>query len=264
MPELESLFGNLDWFDEESQQEQKIYGITTGVVKENWDKDKKYPGMVKVEFFLGEKGKTLTNWIRVAQPYAGNGYGQFWLPEVGDEVILAFNHGELTNPFVIGSLWNNKDKIPEKTATEKNTVKRIKTKGGHEIVFEEEEKKERLEIHTPGKLKITLEDEKKVITIQDENEKNMLQIDGKNGKITVTAEKAISFKAGDTTLELDGQGKKATLKAGTISLEAQQALQMKGQNLKAQGTAVELKGDASFKVQSSAILELKGSMTKIN
>jgi uncharacterized protein involved in type VI secretion and phage assembly len=249
----------------EKKQEQKISGITTGVVKENWDeKEKKHPGMVKVEFFLGEEGKTLTDWVRVAQPYAGNGYGSYWLPEVGDEVILAFNLGDLNKPYVIGSLWNNQDKIPEKTVTEKNTVKRIKTKGGHEIVFEEETDKGRLEIHTPKNLKITLEDEKEMITVQDEKGKNLLQIDGKNGKIAVTAEKTISFKAGDTTLELDGQGKKATLKAGTISLEAEQALQMKGQNLKAQGTLVELKGDASFKVQSSAMLELKGAMTKIN
>lgn len=250
---------------EKKQQENKILGITTGVVKENWDKkEQKHPGMVKVEFFLGEEGKTLTDWIRVAQPYAGNGYGQYWLPEVGDEVILAFNLGDLNKPYVIGSLWNNQDKIPEKTVTEQNMVKRIKTKGGHEIIFEEEKEKERLEIHTPKNLKITLEDENNSITIQDEKRKNLLQIDGKNGKITVTAEKAISFKAGQTTLELDGEGQKATLKSGSITLEAQQAFQLKGQNMKAQGSMVEFKSDGPFKVQAGAILELKGSLTKIN
>ncbi len=248
------------------KNEQKIYGITTGVVKSNWDNDEqKHPGMVKVEFFLGEEGRTMTDWVRVAQAYAGNGYGQYWLPEVGDEVILAFNLGDLNKPYIIGSLWNNKDKIPEKTADDKNSVKRIKTKGGHEIIFEEEKGKERLEIHTPGNLKITLEDEKKIIAVQDENGKNMVQIDGKNGKITVTAEKAISFKAGDTILELDSQGKKATLKAGTISLEAQQELRMKAEvSLKGEGNMLELKSNGPLKVESGSMLALKGSITKIN
>ncbi len=251
----------------EQGKKHKIYGITTGVVTENWDKDKKFPGKVKVEFFLGEEGKTETDWVRVARPYAGKGYGTYCLPEVGDEVVLAFNLGDLNKPYVIGSLWNNEDKIPDKTATEKNTVKRIKTKGGHEIVFEEETKDTgRLEIHTPKNLKITLEDEQQMIKIQDEKGDNLLQIDGKGGVITVSAKKSIAFKANKdgASLELDGQGKKATLKAGTIELKADQAFQLKTQNLKAEGSMVELKGSGSFKVQSSGILELKGSMTKIN
>lgn len=272
MAEMLDIFESL--LDEDSPEtafekakEQKIYGITTGVVTENWDNDKKHPGKVKVEFFLGEQGKTKTDWVRVARPYAGNGYGDYWLPEVGDEVVLAFNLGDLNKPYVIGSLWNNKDKIPENTATEKNIVKRLKTKGGHEIVFEEEkEDAGRIEIHTPKNLKITLEDKPQLIKIQDEKGDNLLQINGKDGVITISAKKSISFQAnkGGASLELDGQGKKAILKAGTIELKADQAFQLKTQNLKAEGSMVELKGSGSFKVQSSGILELKGSMTKIN
>ena len=241
----------------------KIEGITTGVVKENWDD--KHPGMVKVEFFLGEQGKTLTNWVRVAQLYAGNGYGAYWLPEVGDEVILAFNMGDVNKPYVLGSLWNNKDKIPEKTAAEKNDVKRIKTKGGHEIVFQEEKNKESILIHTPGNMKMTLEDEKKIINIQDEKGENILQIDSKNKKIVIKAKEAITLDAGGKALlELDGKGDKVVLKAGSIEIEAKQTLKLKGQNFNGEGNSVSLKGTASFKVESSATLELKGTLVKIN
>lgn len=248
------------------EKEPKIAGITTGVVLENWDRDTKTPGQVKVQFFLGEKGKTKTDWVRVARPYAGNGYGFYWHPEVGDEVVLAFNMGDLNRPYVLGSLWNNEDKVPENTATEKNTVKRIRTKGGHEIIFEEEKPDNgRLEIHTPKKLKITLEDESQVIKIQDEKGENLLQIDGKKGVITVRAKKSISFDAGGGAgLELDGPGKKAVLKAGSVEIKGDQSLQLKTQNLKAEGAMVEIKGSATLKVQSGGMLELKGSMTKIN
>lgn len=201
---------------------RNIHGITTGVVIENWDAGGKYPGMVKVEVLLEEEGKTMTDWMQVAQPYAGNGYGTYWLPEVGDEVLLAFHGGEASRHYVIGSLWSKEDKIPLQTANKTNSVKRIKTKGGHEIVFEEEKDKERLEIYTPKNLKITLEDEKQMMVIQDKYGKNMLQIDGENGKIVIAAEDNISFKAGGnrSSLELDGLGGKATLKADIISLKA--------------------------------------------
>lgn len=253
---------------QDKEREGKIHGITTGVVKENWDKkDKKYKGMVRVEFFLGETGKTLTEWIRVAQNYAGNGYGNYWLPEVGDEVILAFNLGDINSPYVIGSLWNDaKDKIPEGTVNEKNTIKRIKTKGGHEIIFEDEKDKEKIEIHTPGKLKISLEDEKKIIVIQDEKGENLFKMDCEKGAITVSSKK-ISFNAnkGGATLELDGEKKNATLKADKVTIEGTQGLELTSKSsLKAEGNMVELSGKGSFKINSSAMLELKGTMTKIN
>lgn len=244
----------------EKEKVRNVHGITTGVVTENWDADGKHPGMVKVQVFLEEENKTMTDWMQVAQPYAGNGHGTYWLPEAGDEVFLAFNAGEASRYYVIGSLWRKEDKIPLQTANKTNAVKRIKTKGGHEIIFEEEKDKERLEIHTPKNLKITLEDEKQMIVIQDKDGKNMLQIDGKNGKIVVAAERSISFNAGRdrASLELDGSGGKAALKADIISLKARQRLQINGES------ETELTANASLRIQSCGILELKGSMIKIN
>jgi len=261
--EIVDFFGTLLDSEKSNMPETKIEGIINGVIKENWDD--KHPGMVRVEFFLGEQGKILTDWVRVAQQYAGNGYGSYWLPEVGDEVLLAFNMGDVNKPYVIGSLWNNKDKVPEKTAAEKNDVKRIKTKGGHEIVFNEEKNKESIEIHTPQNMKMTLDDEKQFISIQDEKGDNILQIDSKNKKIIIKAKEVITLDAGGkATLELDGKGDKAVLKAGSIEIEAKQSIKLKGQNFNGEGNSVSMKGQASFKVESGAVLELKGSTVKIN
>lgn len=108
-------------------------GIVMGTVKENWNQD--FPGKVKVELLLGEEGKSVTGWVPVAMPYCGNGYGYYSLPEIGCEVVVAFHMGDRNCPVVIGSLWNNKNKLPADTADDKNTVKRFKTKGGCEVVF---------------------------------------------------------------------------------------------------------------------------------
>lgn len=256
-----------DFFDVPSNNKSNLIGtfvgVTTGIVKENWDS--KFPGMVKVEVMLGETGKTQTKWIRVLSPYAGKNYGYYALPEVGDEVLVSFNMGNTNRPYVLGSLWNNKNKIPEGTANEKNTIKKLVTKGGHEIIFDEEDKKEKIEITTPKKLKISLEDEKEVINIQDKSGNNILTINSKNGEITLKAKSKISFDAGGKAkITLDGKGNSVEIKAGNININAQQQLKLKGQKLAEEGNMVEIKGTGSVKVNSSAMLELKGSIAKIN
>lgn len=266
---MSDFYDNLLGDDDDRDQEKgkpRVNGVMTGVVTENWDD--KHPGMVKVELFLAGEGKNLTDWVRVARPYAGNGYGVYWLPEVGDEVLVTFHMGDPDQPFVIGSLWNNDvDKLPEETAVEKNTIKRIKTVKGHEIVFDEEDGKENIVIHTPGNMTVTLQDEKKTIIIQDGDGKNLLTLNGDKGEITVTAEKKIVLDAaGASTLTLDGNGKSATLSADSVKIEAKQALEQKGQSVKIEGQAgMELKSGANLKAQAGAVMELKGSaMVKIN
>jgi uncharacterized protein involved in type VI secretion and phage assembly len=239
-----------------------LSGITTGIVTDNYDSE--HPGMVRVELALGPEGYNRTEWIRVASSYAGNGYGYYSLPEVGDEVAVAFNMGDPNRPYVIGAFWSDKNKLPEKTANEKNTVKRLKTKGGHEIIFEDDSEKSSVKIHTAKSLAIELDDKKETIIITDADGNNLMTVDSKKGAIEIKAKNSISFAAGGAaTLKLDGQGRKAELKADSITLDAKMGLKLKGVQLKAEGNQVEIKG-AMCKVQSDGVLELKGSMTKIN
>lgn len=244
------------------ESERRMFSVTTGKVVENWDDE--HPGMVRVELFLGEEGKNKTDWVRVAQPYAGNGYGSYFLPEVGDEVVLAFNLGDRDHPIVIGSLWNQVDVIPEDTAVEENTVKRIKTKGGHELVFDEADGEETLTLHTPGELTLLLEDSAKKLTLKDADGNNLLAIDGDGGIITATAAKKVVLDVGGSEFTLDGQGKAATLKIDNITIEAGQSLKLKGQSVKIEGSMAEFKSDGNLDVKAGGILTLKGSMTKIN
>lgn len=250
--------------DDTAKQELggRMFSVTTGKVVENWDEE--HPGMVKVEIFLGEEGKNQTDWVRVARPYAGNGYGNYFLPEVGDEVVLAFNMGDRDHPIVIGSLWNQVDLIPEETAVEENTVKRITTKGGHELVFSEESGSESATLHTPGGLTLLMEDESKKVTVTDGDEANLITIDGDGGVITVTAAKKIILDVGGSEFTLDGEAKSAKLKIDNITIEAGQSLTLKGQSVKIQGSMGEVKSDGNLDVKAGGILTLKGSMAKIN
>lgn len=240
-----------------------VPGIVVGIVKENWNKE--HPGMIKVEYFLGEKGKNLTGWVPVAVPYAGKEYGSYALPEVGSEVVLAFQMGNRNCPIAIGCIWSKKNTLPKETANDKNTVKKLRTKGGCEIIFSEESGKEQIQVQTPKGLKILLEDEKETIQISDKDGKNGVLADTKNGKLSLLAEKSVEIKVGGKVMaSMDGNKSTVELTGGKLIGKANQSVEINGQTLKIEGASVEVKGSGSLKLTSGGSAQLKGTMVQIN
>jgi len=101
------------------------------------NKDEEGLGRVKVTFaWLAENDES--NWARIATMMAGNDRGSYFLPEVGDEVLIAFEQGSIsTFLHVIGSLWNGKDKVHETNSDGKNNLRVIKSRSGHKIIFDD-------------------------------------------------------------------------------------------------------------------------------
>lgn len=240
-----------------------ISGIVTGTVKENYNKD--YPGQVRVELFLGEKGRNVTGWVSVMSPYAGADHGFYTLPEVGSEVVVAFNMGDRNRPVVIGSLWSDKNKFPKEAVTEKNTSKQFITKGGNEIIIDDTQDKQKIIVKTKNGSGIEIDEEKKHIIIHDKDKKNSIEMDSGNGAITITADKKIILKAGGSEVgTFDGTGKKVELKSASVSLDASKDLKLKGQTTSLEGTSVKVNGTSSLQVSSSGTTQVKGTMVKIN
>ena len=256
-----SIFEDLLTLNE--ADDDKVFSVTTALVKENWNSD--YPGMVKVEMFLGEAGKNVTGWVPVMSLYAGKNFGYYSLPEVGSEVVLAFNMGDRNCPIVIGTLWNNNNTLPSETAVQNNYVKRFKTKGGCEIVFNDEDQKQKIEIKTPGGFGISIEDEKKSITIHDSAGKNGITIDEQNGSVAIKADKKMTLSVGGSeVIVLDGTSKTATTETNNIKLKAVQNLELKGQMDKIEGSMVKVSAQGTMEISSSGVTQVKGSMVKIN
>jgi uncharacterized protein involved in type VI secretion and phage assembly len=236
-------------------------GLLNAIVKDIWDEE--HQGMIKVEYLMGEKDKKTSDWVRVLTNYAGNGFGNYWLPEIGTEVLVGFIHGNMNMPVVLGCFWNGTDKIPEGVANEKNETKTVMTKGGHKITFTETEGKEKITVNTPKGLEMLLDDENEVISVQDEKKENSLAMDCKNGTVTVKAKKELSFMAGNKEV-IKADSDTVKIACGAIQLEAQQTLKLKGQTASIQGTSVKMKADGEMGLQASGIAQLKGSMVKIN
>lgn len=257
-------FGDLLFSDNtQSDRQETGMSISIGVVKKNWDKD--HQGMVQVELIMGEKGKKTTGWIRVMQPYTGNSYGNYFLPEVGTEVVIGFINGDVNEGIVLGCLWNNVDKIPANTANDKNSQKLIQTKGGHKILFDETKDKEKIQIQTKKEMDITLDDKDNKITVKDQKGENSIEIDGKNGKITLKAKKQISLNVnGKDVLVIGDSGKKASIKAGTVEINASQKLDVQGSSTSIQGNSIKLSSKGNCNVESKAMMQIKGAMVKLN
>lgn len=162
---------------------QKIYGVVIGIVTNNQDPDKL--GRVKVKFpWLSNENESF--WARIATPMAGKERGIYFLPEVDDEVLVIFEHGDMRFPYVIGALWNGKDSPPATNDDGKNNLRVIKSRSGHIIRLNDEEGKEKIEII-------------------DKSEKNSLVFDTANNTITITSDKDINLKASQGTIKLEAQ-----------------------------------------------------------
>lgn len=159
----------------------RIFGVVVAVVTNNQDQEGL--GRVKVKFpWLSEMDES--PWARIAAPMAGNQRGIYFLPEVGDEVLVAFEHGDVRVPYVLGALWNGQDAPPTTNADGKNNVRMIKSRSGHVI---------------------KLDDESQTIEIIDKDNANSIVIDSANGIVTVTGDKGITLSAPNGTITLEAQ-----------------------------------------------------------
>lgn len=143
-----------------------INGVVIGIVTKVNGK-----GMVKVKFpWLPDDPET--DWVRIATTMAGSDRGTFFMPEETDEVLVAFEHGDTNHPYVVGFLWNGKDKPPEK---DKN-IRRIKTKSGHTIEFNDNPGQEDIIIKSQGGQVVELNDALGSIKAKTKSGNNTIEI----------------------------------------------------------------------------------------
>ncbi len=197
-----------------SVQGREIAGVVIGIVRDNKDPEKK--GRVSVSFpWRNEEDRGY--WARVSTPMAGNDRGLFFLPEVGDEVLVAFDRGDINHPYVIGSLWNNVDKAPENNADGKNSIRKIKSRSGHQIILNDdsEQMKESVQIVTNGGHNIILDDSagSEKIEIIDKTGSNKICMDSVLNAINI--ESAMQLKIKANVVEIEGTTS-LTLKSNAV------------------------------------------------
>lgn len=199
----------LDFFEgaDARQTDSRRVGLVRGEVTENFDLTMQGRVRVKIPTI-----PDIEPWASVCAPFAGDGYGLWCMPQVGDIVIIGFENGDLDWPVVIGSVWDGNNAPPVDLPTDAVDKRVLKTPNGHEIVLDDllqEITLTHLAGHTltMGTDSVSIELAQGVATLT-------LSLPGTaelKGEVSVEVSAATTSVTGDATLDLSGAT--TTLKA---------------------------------------------------
>jgi uncharacterized protein involved in type VI secretion and phage assembly len=166
--------------------DRRLYGVAAAEVIENCDNTNLGRVKVRLPWLPGYEP-----WARVAAPMAGMKSGAYFMPQVGDEVLVAFNHGNVREAYVVGSMWNGRNRTPVETSTDAKTKWLIRTPLGHELVFDDAAQSISIKSATgphialaPDKIEIAMDDKSTAALTFD-----------KSGNITLKATSTITLDA---------------------------------------------------------------------
>jgi len=185
-----------------------LQGVHSASVVDNRDPDGLGRVLVRVAG-VSDAASTTDLWARVATLMAGRNRGTWFIPEVGDEVLVAFEREDVRFPYVLGALWNAKDRPP---AEQVGTVKLIRSHNGLTIRMRDDNTS--LIIETPGGQRITLQDAPGSVRVEDASG-NAVTVTPSgvtiSAKTTVTVAAAAKVTLTASSIELN---------AGTLSVNA--------------------------------------------
>ena len=177
-------------------------------VMDNNDPDKL--GRIRVQFVWQKDA--MTPWLRMVSPHTGKDKGFYFVPEINEQVLVAFEGGNAEKPYVVGSMYHGEARPDAKWVNDKNDIKAIRTRGGHTIEFVDKDSSEELKIYDSKKENyvITLSSHSKEITIESKGDlileaKENIQIKAKN--IDMKSSKDITLKGSNVTSEASAEMK---------------------------------------------------------
>ncbi|WP_313537510.1 type VI secretion system tip protein TssI/VgrG [Sphingomonas sp.] len=249
-------------------------------------------GRIKVQFPWDQDGKNDENsscWIRVAQSWAGTGWGGFTLPRIGQEVVVSFLDGDPDRPLVTGCVYNGDNPVPyalpdNMTRTTLKSRSSPQAEGFNELRFEDKAGSEEVFLQAQKDLTVTVLNDatetvkqKRSVTVQEGdasftvskgNWTTKVEIGNATHEVKGNAEETIG---GNLTIKVTGN---VTIEAsGSCTVKATGALEVKGSTSVAieAGTALTLKGttvavsaSGTGSFDGGGMLELKGGMVKLN
>jgi phage protein D/phage baseplate assembly protein gpV len=226
-----------------AKPQKQWLGVVVAIVT-NTD-DEENLGRVKLKYpWMADDAES--NWARLAILGGGPESGFAAIPAVGDEVLVAFAHGDFNQPYVLGGLWNGKNKLPPETKKaskgEKPLIREWRSHSGHFIAMHDNADK-KIQIKTARGYTVTLDDKHKNIAITGPGN---LKINMNNEIVIESGANLIIKTAGDMTFE---SKKVVNIRGRQVNLEAVNEATIKGVNVEIEG---------------SIMTEVKGGMVTIN
>lgn len=189
--------------------------LATAIVTNNNDPDNL--GRVKIQYPWSKESEE-SDWVRVSTLMAGSEQGFFFMPEVEQEVLVAFVNADVNAPIIIGALWNTNSLPPQESDDGKNNIRKIRSRSGHEIVFDDNDEgsAQKLEISSSSGHKIILDDTSgsEKISIEDKSG-GKIELDASSNKISIISSMDVAIEATNIGIEASGE---LTLKGALIKI----------------------------------------------
>jgi uncharacterized protein involved in type VI secretion and phage assembly len=200
----------LDILQPNQQDQSRIYGVAVGIVSNN--KDPEDLGRVRMKFpWLSDDHES--DWTRMVSLMAGGGRGAYFLPEVDDEVLVAFEHGDVRFPYILGSMWNGQDKPPANNSDGKNNIRVVQSRSGHIVRLDDSDGSEKIEIiDKTGNNSLTIESASNNFTITC---KGTLKLQATQG-IEIVSEASVKLQA-NSTMDMEATGQ-TTIKGAMVNI----------------------------------------------
>lgn len=170
----------------ERPDDRRIYGVVVAQVVDNCDRTQLGRVQVRLPWLPGYEP-----WARVASLMAGAEGGAFFMPQAGEEVLVAFNHGDVREPYVVGCIWNGHDRPPQPASTDPVNKRLIRTPKGHEIEFDDAG--QTVVIKSANGQRVVLGRDKIEISL-DEQKTTAITLE-KGGQLTLKAANTITLDA---------------------------------------------------------------------
>ena len=244
--------------------------LLVGIVTDN--KDPNCWGRVRVKFPTLTEEHT-SYWARVVAIGAGANRGFDCLPEINDEVLVAFEHGDMHRPYVIGGVWNGKDAPSEKVDNSvvggKVRLRTFKTRTGHKLQFVEEDKgssKKGVYVDTVAGHHVYMNDTEKFAEVKT-NGGHQVRLDDQNKKILIET-------TSGNKCEMSDNGNKISVESkGTIEITAPQQITIKvgGSSIEITPASISIKsavhkvelGSAGITIDTPAQAQISGTQTSV-
>lgn len=171
----------------------RFHGVYAGLVQDVVDPDGQGRVRIRLPWSPDASGETYEAWARLATLMAGGDRGSFFIPDPGDEVLVAFEAGDPRRPYVLGALWNGQDAPPETMDSGgRNEKKVLRSRNGVKVTLDDKDGQEKLVLETPGGQKLTLADGPGKIDVEDSNG-NSITFD--SAGVTVTTGNKVTVQA---------------------------------------------------------------------
>jgi uncharacterized protein involved in type VI secretion and phage assembly len=212
----------MDLFEQWAQasERNRLYGVYPALVTDIADPDQQ--GRVKVRLpWSPDDDGGYDVWARLALLMAGHNRGTWFIPDVGDEVLVTFEAGDPRHPYVIGALWNGQDNPPERMdGGGQNNLKVIRSRNGVKVTLDDSSGQEKMVLETPGGQRITLKDGPGAVEIVDSNGNSVkLETSGitvnASAKVTINAS-TVAVSAGMVTVDAGMSRFSGVVQADTI------------------------------------------------